>query len=62
MSSLFEIRIDSKSTEFDSYSSQESYQEENQKKFLTKKRGRKKRKKYLKLKMMVQKNMKKNYF
>ena len=43
MSSLFEIRIDSKSTEFDSYSSQESYQEENQKKFLTKKRGRKKK-------------------
>ena len=44
MSSLFELRIDSKSTEFDSYSSQESYQEENQKKFLTKKRGRKKKK------------------
>ena len=44
MSSLFEIRIDSKSTEFDSYSIQESYQEENQKKFLTKKRGRKKKK------------------
>ena len=44
MSSLFEIRIDSKSTEFDSYSCQESYQEENQKKFLTKKRGRKKKK------------------